>query len=161
MNTAKEFWSYVAKGRKNECWRWLGACNNSGYGTLVWRGQTVVAHRVAAYLSSMRVRPHSGRRRTDPVVRRNVLHMCDTPVCCNPDHLEIGGHGKNQRDAYRRGRRSQPQGAAHANAKLTTKQAHVIRSRYIPGVIRQVDLATEFGVSQRVISLIVRGETYR
>jgi hypothetical protein len=63
------------------------------------------------------------------------------------------------RDAYNKKRKVQPKGEKHANAKLTNQQAEDIRRRYASGEY-QTPLATEYGVSQRVISLIVRGETY-
>jgi hypothetical protein len=53
------------------------------------------------------------------------------------------------------------QGAGHPNAKLTMAQAAEIRTRYVPGQRpNQTDLAREYGVSQGVISSVVRGEKY-
>lgn len=72
----------------------------------------------------------------------------------------IGSYADNQRDAYQKRRREQPKGEKHVNAKLTNEQANQIRQRYAAGEY-QVPLAKEFGVSQRVISLIVRGEAYK
>jgi hypothetical protein len=72
----------------------------------------------------------------------------------------IGSYSDNQRDAYSKKRRVQPKGQHHANAKLTNEQAEEVRLRYGAGEY-QVPLAKEFGVSQRVISLIVRGESYK
>jgi len=52
-------------------------------------------------------------------------------------------------------------GAGHANAKLTAEQVAEIRSRYVRGQKpTQWDLAREYGVSQGVISSVVRGEKY-
>lgn len=64
------------------------------------------------------------------------------------------------KDAYSKKRKVQPKGQAHSNAKLTNEQAAEIRQRYEAGEF-QVPLAKEYGVSQRVISLIVRGESYK
>ena len=72
----------------------------------------------------------------------------------------IGSYSDNQRDAYQKRRKLQPKGEAHTNAKLTNEQAAEIRQRYAAGEF-QVPLAKEYGVSQRAISLIVRGETYK
>jgi DNA-binding MarR family transcriptional regulator len=66
----------------------------------------------------------------------------------------------NQLDAYRKGRKVQPQ-SGHTNAKLTPEQVVEIRAIYDAGGVRQVDLAKQYGVSQRAISLVVRRETYR
>jgi predicted DNA-binding protein (UPF0251 family) len=48
----------------------------------------------------------------------------------------------------------------HSNAKLTNEEAKTIRNLYAKGMIQTV-LAKKFSVSQRAISLIVRGETYK
>lgn len=45
--------------------------------------------------------------------------------------------------------------------RLTKKKADAIRRRYLPGVTRQVDLAAQFGVSQGLISKVVRGEVWQ
>lgn len=139
------------------CIEWLGATNSSGYGTVVWEGKCYTAHRLSAYLSGMVDSPSA------PKDKKNggfVLHKCDNPRCINPKHLEVGTYSKNQRDAYKRNRRRQPRGEYHANAKLTYAQAAEIRARYAAGEY-QVPLAKEYGVSQRAVSLIVRGETYK
>lgn len=52
-------------------------------------------------------------------------------------------------------------GADHANAKLTMAQVAEIRERYAASRISQEVLAAEYGVSQGVISGIVRGKSYK
>jgi DNA-binding transcriptional regulator YiaG len=72
----------------------------------------------------------------------------------------LGSFTDNQKDAYVKKRKTQPKGEANANAKLTNAQAKAIRGSYSNGMT-QMQLAAIYGVSQRVISLIVRGETYK
>lgn len=88
------------------------------------------------------------------------MHKCDNRLCCNPDHLFLGSMRANLLDAYAKGRKVQPR-SQHANAKLTAMQVIAIRQRYDAGEAKQIPLAKEYGVSQRVISLIVRHETYK
>ena len=33
-----------------------------------------------------------------------IMHSCDNPSCCNPEHLKAGTHKENSQDALRKGR---------------------------------------------------------
>jgi hypothetical protein len=161
-NTPESFWSRVQRRAPDECWEWTGARTSSGYGNLSWHGLHVQAHRVAYFLARGGIDletgfRHAGKAKT---YRRFVLHRCDNRPCCNPEHLFLGSMRTNQLDAYAKKRKQQPR-SKHANAKLTPEQVNAIRDRYDAGAVRQVDLAQEFGVSQRVISLITRRESYK
>jgi hypothetical protein len=161
-NTPENFWRRVNRGASNLCWEWQGARTSSGYGNLTWHGEHVQAHRVAYYLHYGGVSLLTGFRLGGKArqYRRFVLHTCDNRICCNPKHLFLGSMRANLLDAYRKGRKVQPK-SEHTNAKLTSKQIRDIRATYDSGGIRQVDLALQYGVSQRVISLIVRRESYK
>ncbi len=63
-------------------------------------------------------------------------------------------------DAYAKGRKVQPR-SRHANAKLTPDQVREMRHLYDTKQMQQIPLARKFGVSQRVVSLVVRRETYK
>jgi hypothetical protein len=153
--TAESFWARVDKTKS--CWEWQGYVNKFGYGSVAWHGRTYLAHRIAAWLVGMVASPTAP---TDTRERAFVLHSCDNPPCCNPEHLFLGNFSDNQLDAYQKNRQEQPRGANHANAKLTWEQVSDIRKRYAAGEL-QVPLAKTFGVSQRVISLVIRKETYK
>ena len=119
-------------------------------------GKRYTAHRVAAWLQGLIDTPEAPKSRTDTGF---VLHTCDNRKCCNPAHFIVGTYSENQKDAYNKRRRVQPKGQHHTNAKLTNRQARAIREAYSNGQT-QMKLAVTYGVSQRVISLIVRGESY-
>lgn len=155
--TEESFWDKVEINSLDKCWPYTGAHNNTGYGTIGWHGVTHCAHRIAAWLLGFVEYPNAPKDKTGTGF---ILHSCDNPSCCNPTHWDIGTYTTNQLDAYKRGRRAQPAGESHTNAKLTNKQAADIRNRYRDGVY-QKELAKLFGVSQRVISLVTRGETYQ
>jgi hypothetical protein len=152
--TAESFWGRVKKSKG--CWEWQGACNSTGYGNVAWHGAVYTAHRVSAWLSGLvdtPSAPSSSREKT------HVLHKCDNRKCCNPNHFFLGNYEDNQKDAYSKNRKVQPKGVQHTNAKLTTPQVKAIRRAYVGGNT-QMQLAKEYGVSQRTISLIVRQESY-
>ena len=149
-------WKRVKIGQANECWPWIGRVNNSGYGTFC-AGIAAGAH-VWAFKLHYGHWPKKGC----------VLHKCDNRLCCNPLHLVDGNKRDNAKDAWGKGHnyyqlnpQSRPKGEAHANAKLTAVQVQEIRRMYASGLWKQKDLGEGFGVSQRVISLITRGEAYK
>ena len=161
-NTPEKFWLKVQIRAPDECWEWQGAITSSGYGNLTWHGRHVQAHRVAYFLYNGGIALTTNFRQ-DGVAkryRRFVLHKCDNRRCCNPAHLFLGSMRANQLDAYRKGRKVQPR-SQHANAKLSATQITEVRHRYDAGGVTQQQLAAEFGVSQRAISLVVRRETYK
>ena len=156
-SSAANFWMRVHK-TKDGCWNWLWGKNNSGYGTLLWEGRVVCAHRVAAYLSGLVDTVLAPKDRTKGGF---ILHQCDNTLCCNPEHFKIGTYAENQLEAYARSRRNASKGSSHTNSKLTDEQIRFIRSEYKKGTFYQQELADKFEVSQRIICMIVRKESYK
>lgn len=79
--------------RQNGCWLWFASVNNKGYGT---------------------IRPETALRTVPPVLAHRALyelligpvldgleldHLCRTPSCVNPTHLEPVTHQENMRRA--------------------------------------------------------------
>lgn len=87
------FDSYVEMIPFSTCWYWVGWTNENGYGRINISGKMLFAHR---YNYERYVGPIS-----DGLF---VLHKCDTPLCCNPDHLELGTNTDNMRQMLARGR---------------------------------------------------------
>lgn len=69
------FWSKVNKASR--CWLWRGTKTTGGYGVYDFCGRKARAHRVAYELT---VGPIPEGKQLD--------HLCRTPACVNPDHLE-------------------------------------------------------------------------
>jgi hypothetical protein len=157
--TAESFWAKVDgdKRQKNGCWEWQGAVGSTGYGNVAWHGKVYTAHRVAAWLVGLVKDPSAPKSTRE---KTHVLHKCDNRKCCNPKHFFLGSFTDNMLDAYAKKRKAQPKGEKHANAKLTDAEAKQIRRLYEKGMTQTV-LARKFGVSQKAISMIVRGETYK
>jgi len=75
------------------CHEWAGFREKNGYGRTRYQGQNMLAHRFAWTV-------HHG-----PIpAGKLVCHKCDNPPCCNPDHLFLGSHKANTRDAMAKGR---------------------------------------------------------
>lgn len=91
LMTAKElkrFFGYVLPEPNTGCWLWIGSRQNKGYGVfwLASAQKQVLAHRLF-YLQAGCLIP-SGCE---------LHHLCETPVCVNPDHLEPVTHRENLR----------------------------------------------------------------
>jgi len=89
------FWAKT--DRSGECWNWTGkrqvlVDGRLGYGRLRRFGRQIYAHRRAYELA------------IGPIPDRMlVLHSCDNPACIRPEHLHLGTHSDNLREAWARG----------------------------------------------------------
>lgn len=127
------FESKVMPEPNSGCWLWLGAASGRhGYGHTRHLGEQISAHRAAWLIYQGEIAPGMF-----------VCHKCDNPHCCNPEHLFLGSHADNMRDAIRKGRIN----------GLTPEQAAEVRSRKET----QAVYASRFGVTQSAISRITNG----
>ena len=82
-----------------------------------------------------------------------VCHTCDNTLCINPDHLWLGTPKENTHDMIDKGRNTR--GVLTHCSKLDPDKVRAIRARYAAGE-SQTAIAPDFGVSQVMVSLIVR-----
>lgn len=75
-----------------------------------------------------------------------------------PCNLEIVTPSENLKHAYRTGLKDE-HGERNPTAKLSDFDVEVIRIRYAAGAETQQEIASDYGVSNRVISKIVRGDS--
>lgn len=135
-----------------ECWEWTAYRTVQGYGRHHWEGQPRGAHRVAWMM--LRGPIPDGL---------HVLHHCDNPPCCNPDHMFLGTNEDNIRDMERKGRRGSGggiRGEKNVRTRLTDAQALEIKRRSLSEGHRRCVLAAEFDVSATTIYDIVSGRRW-
>lgn len=134
------------------CWPWTGAKDQDGYG-IFWDGtyrQNGTGHYV-------RVTRWTYTQFIGPIpAGKQLCHTCDNPPCVNPSHLWVGTTADNHADRERKGRGRRSHGSEHVGAKLTDEQVRQIRALYVPRKVTCQQLADQFGVSNQLISQIVR-----
>lgn len=128
------------------CMEWSGCRFAQGYGVVRMNGKNTKAHRVS-------LEHQLGRPIQDNMF---VLHSCNNPPCCNPEHLREGTHQENMDDKLRAGR--QPRGETNGKAKLTAQQVEEIRAN--PNRLTQYELADLYGVKRPCIAKIQRGRNW-
>ena len=141
------FLNRIRQGAPDECWPWLGAIDKDGYGIFGFDKGTYRAIRIAVKFAT-------GNDPGD----LNVLHSCDRPICTNWNHLSPGTQQKNQ--AFRIDN-PEYSGENHPTSSKKQKEIDAIRAEYSSGASTQEELAAKYGVSQALISKIVRGEIWR
>lgn len=120
---------------ENGCWLWNGA-RRGKYGLFRFDNKIQSAHRVSYIL-------HKGNIPDNMVIR----HICDNPLCVNPDHLEIGTYQDNYDDRNKRGK---------FNSKLTGDQVKYI----LNSTIDIKELSALYNVSIDTIKRIKNGKSW-
>ena len=142
------------------CWIWTGACNGK-YG-LIWKppGFTM-AHRIAYELYKGQI-----------PAGMYVCHLCDVPLCVNPDHLFLGTQIDNMRDMIRKGRKritakvgrhgNHAKGEKVGSNKYPQALIQDIKEAYYAEVAPNIAaIARAFGVSESHTRRIVQGQTWK
>jgi len=143
------------------CWEWMkGRSVTGGYGVISVSNKQEKVHRTMWNVTF-----------GDIPKGMCVLHRCDNPPCCNPDHLFLGTIGENNEDRDKKGRQAKGdaitrnrrsfKGDQNPRAKLSYDKAEYIRSRYASGGIRLKDLANELSVTIQSVWMIVKGRRYQ
>lgn len=145
------------------CWIWMRGVDADGYGKAWRQNRPISAHRLSWLLHGRSL-----------VANMELMHVCDTPACINPHHMEQVTHKHNNDDKIAKGRNRVASGDDHymrrsphlrsgersAQAILTDSDVKAIRSRFADGD-GQNSLAAEFNVSRTCISAIVTRRTWK
>ena len=153
------FFQFVGRKQPSGCIPWTGATANFGYGAFNVGGKVHQAHRLSYQFF------------VGEPGELCVLHRCDNPPCVNPDHLFVGTHDDNMADKFDKGRNcygdangsrrhpeSRHRGETSPVAVLSDDDARRIHEQSHRFGRTQVSLAEEYGVSQSLVSLVVRAE---
>lgn len=130
---------------KNKCWIWTGVRSSTGYGVAAFIKKRANAHKVAYILYKGFV-PDG----------MHVLHRCDVRECVNPNHLFLGTHADNMRDATDKERTVT--GSAHHYSKLTEDEVRQIRNLHYRGT-NYGQLSKAFRISKKQAKRICRMES--
>ncbi len=151
-NDKERIWSKIEVRGPDDCWEWQAALNAAGYGSVGYGGRITLAHRVVWALEFGHV--------PEGIC---VLHTCDNPACCNPEHLWLGTRGDNNRDKKEKGRGAGPTwrvGELVPASKLKKEEVLWIR-KLADGGTPKTEIARIFGVGWRHIYKIVNREIWR
>ena len=85
-----------------------------------------------------------------------IRHICDTPACCNINHLTVGTTQDNTDDMV--GKDRHVYGERVGTSRLSNEQAKEIRSKYPEKNTTQ--LAQEYNVCKQTICNIINNLTY-
>lgn len=137
--TKETLYQFVTVDPVRGCWEWNGSRNpQTGYGQIGGG----YAHRLAFQLFNGAI-PRG----------KWILHSCDNPPCCNPNHLYAGTAQDNARDRDSRGR--------DGVRMLSVEAVMEIREAFKRKDTSAKSLADKFGVTSQVIYGVWRGQTYR
>lgn len=87
-----------------------------------------------------------------------VRHLDGVKANCSADNLRWGTRSQNMEDKVAHG--TAPRGENHGGAKLTEREALLIR-RLVRAGIKGTDVAARFGVSQMTVSRIANNKLWR
>lgn len=139
---SESFESRIEKISESGCWIWMGAQITDGYGCLSWDGRTQLAHRVAYELYVGEI-PEG----------MYVLHKCDIPECCNPNHLFLGYQIDNIRDMVNKKRQKGAVGENNPSAFLSEQDVLDIKALLEKG-LSGAEIARKFNVTKTTVSRI-------
>ena len=92
----KKFWMKVNKLSNDGCWNWTGTVNQKGYGMIGCRRLNIGVNSIGAHRFSWLINIGEIPK------GMWVLHKCDNKLCVNPNHLYLGDHLDNVKDAIKR-----------------------------------------------------------
>jgi hypothetical protein len=131
------------------CWIWQLHRNTGGYGKINMREGVFLVHRK---VYEHYIAPFSKEL--------DVCHKCDTPACCNPEHLFLGTAMVNVHDCIRKGRARKALGTDTRKAKLSNALVLDIRESRAKGESYN-SIASRLGVVKGTIGHVLNGRAWK
>lgn len=129
------------------CWEWSGSLRSDGYGEIrVTNNKHFRTHRLMWELVN-----------GDIPKGKMVLHKCDNPACCDPNHLFLGDQQINMKDRDNKGR--VPSGIQHYRHKLDFTKAKQIKVLHKQGLTLK-QIGEKFGVCDSLICQVVNDKAW-
>lgn len=164
MNITKKdvarFWSRVNVGDDNSCWYWNNATHSFGYGYININGKNYLSHRIALIIWN------DGKVEKD----KFVLHSCNNPACCNPNHLRWGTQKENINDCIKAGRKTNPPrnginppihyGTDNNNAIMDEKKVLNLREDW-SNKMEAKQLSKKYGIAISTVYQIINFKSWR
>jgi hypothetical protein len=126
---------------QNGCWIWQKGKSNTGYGLISIYDKNMISFTAKAHRASYMIN-------VGPIPEGlSILHRCDNPPCCNPEHLTLGTHRQNMFDRKMKGR--------HANGNGRVIDRERVRQLFKDGKTI-IQVANELGAHFDTIKKIKR-----
>jgi hypothetical protein len=142
MTVEERFISKILVDKKTNCWNWQGYVEPNGYGHASYKNKTIRAHRLSYFLF---------KDNTNPSLV--ICHSCDNRKCVNPDHLREDTKKSNSIDMVYAGNQRQQILSVDQVIKIKKELLNYYRGQCN-------DLAKEYGVNHRTISMIKTGKSW-
>jgi len=130
----------------NGCWECYSHALHKGYPRARRNGKQTLIHRI------FYERKYNVTLSSDIILR----HICDNPLCINPEHLIPGTHEDNVADRIERDRSAK--GAVNGRSKLTEKEVLEIRNNTI---LNNRELSNKYKVDRKLIRLIRQNKIWK
>lgn len=133
------FMAYIEK--TDSCWLWKGSKSKRGYGKFCFQENiSSVASRVAYEIFKGPIKD-----------KMFVCHLCDVPLCVNPEHLWVGNHIENMIDMIEKGRQ---------HSKLFPLDVIKLRTLWNEG-ISNAKLCEMFNITSGTVSNIIHRRIWK
>lgn len=141
------FWDKVKKTEPDACWEWQASTDRCGYGQFRIGGKygkIVNSHRVAKVITCPEFKQED-----------HCLHTCDNRKCCNPNHIILGTHADNMKDAAQKNRNKAPR-PGNGYVKIQKEQYSEIVELFSKG-FKKSQIARLYNVTPATIRNILNG----